>query len=200
MEKLQPFFDVLVDLPVVIQAAAIAAMVALAGTYVSTRITKGQLQVSRQTLFVSLLEKRIIWLSEFRDAVKARDEEIGEIPVAREGMSELGPAPVALFTVADLRRDAEWMFDETVAGIAYEIDQLLERKTGFVINARFKDGQEAQDAANAASDASINLLNLHADLVRACQPFLYVGDVKRPSNVIEARPRLKWVSMIQPKR
>lgn len=55
LEKLQPFLDVLVDFSVVIHAAVITAKVALAGTYNSTRLTKGQLQVSWQTLLVSLL-------------------------------------------------------------------------------------------------------------------------------------------------
>lgn len=89
------------------------------------------------------------------------------------------------------------MFDETVAGIACEIVQLLERKTAFVINARSKAGQEAQEAANGAYGASIDLLNLLTDLVRACQPFLYVGDVKRPPSVVKARPRREWASMIE---
>lgn len=174
--------------PEVAQVAVVAAAIAFLSMIVATAsmlVSWRQAKTGRTTLFASLLEKRVKWLDDFRDAVKDRHKEINDIPAGDAVNHALVTEPEALFRVNDAKRNAHWLFDKSVAGVVNDIVQLLEQRTMLIINARSKTGKESMDAAQMATKVAFDIEAKWDTLYRKIKPFMYVGDVKNPSR--EAR-------------
>lgn len=162
------------NLPLVLQAAMITGLLALLGVIVTTSITRGQLEVSRQTLFVSMLPRRIDWLDKFRKAVEEWDGQMQTI-INYEGYDP--PEPTALFEMGRLTQEATWLFGNEVAKAADDIEVQLEKVKGLRIRAR-AGGDTANEAAMEVGHAVFEAYQLFEPLNEAIRAKLYVGDIE----------------------
>lgn len=175
-------------LPDVIKGVLITGIVALAVAWLNARITAGQLQVQQQTLFVSMLQRRLDWLDSFRKAVRDWDREMAER--IRSARPEDLPEPVALFEVASLRQDATWLFDPDVARSARAVEVQLEILVSIRITAASGQGEQARNAATQVGAITSFVYQKLGDLVQAIQPSIYVGDIRRPPSVVKVSRRI----------
>jgi len=155
----------------------------------SARVAAAQAETSLTVLFVSLLPRRIEWLDEFRKAVAERQEEIA----FRMNPDEHGalPEPVALFKVSNGRRAARILFDDSVSGIASQIEKLLEMKTRLIIQLRSGSNKPSADELTAPGDIAVEIDAKLGELIEHCRPFLYVGDVKRSPKTVGVAKTIK---------
>lgn len=175
-------------LPDVIKGVLITGVVALAVAWLNARITAGQLQVQQQTLFVSMLQRRLDWLDSFRKAVRDWEREMAER--IRSARPEDLPEPVALFEVASLRQDATWLFDPEVARLARAVEAQLEILVGTRTTAASGQGEHARNAAMQVGASTSLVYERLNDLMRATQPSIYVGDIRRPPSVVKISRRI----------
>ncbi|MBB3475892.1 hypothetical protein [Sphingomonas sp. BK345] len=169
-----------------------ATLLSAISAWRSARVAAAQAETSLTTLFVSLLPRRLEWLDEFRTAVAERQHEIafGMNPDAH-GMI---PDPVALFKVSNGRRAARNLFDDSVSGIASQIEKLLERKTRLIIQLHSRTDKVSATDLTAPGDIAVEIDAKLGELFEHCRPFLYVGDVKRSSKTVRVAKRIKgWV-------
>jgi hypothetical protein len=154
--------------------ASITALVVAVITWVST---SRQIKISRHTLFTSLLPRRQEWLEKFQEAISSREVEINSINLEkiRNGIDQ---STESLFYITNLRNNASWMFDESVVKIVDRIIVLLREKTTTIIEIRAGEGFSSI-LSNLYLNKAFEIINLRSDLTKACQPFLYVGDVRR---------------------
>ncbi len=156
-----------------------AATIALFGVYITLRLT-------RITLFASLLERRIEWLKAYKKAVKKAAKRTPSIlPDSQEKAVETK----AQAKVRNLAADARWLFDKSVAANTARVrDQLG------VIHGLYKKlaspNADAEDI-NSLIDTSMARLNdLVVDVSYSATPFLYVGDIKRPTKIVVVPKRI----------
>jgi hypothetical protein len=179
--------------------AASVSLISAIVSMVSASTSRTQATTSQQALFTSLLERRIKWLDEFTNAVRARENEILAIP--KGGINAyvddlLSNPPEAPATLSDATRSAHWLFDESVASIARDISILLQNRCELIITARTPpniDKLVDPDAFLAAQEAGAIGLQIEVKLealVLAIQSYTYVGDVKRPEDVLKNAPMI----------
>lgn len=166
-------------------SGVLAAAISVIVTRINGKFTEAQTEVSKQALFASLLEKRITWLCGIRQAVWDREKEVGVIDL---GLSRDIERPEALFRVIEHQRDAEWLFGPDVACCVNELEKLLKSKTSLMIGLRSYTNRLSSEGSKSAT-ISIMISKKLSELTYLCQPFLYVGDVKRPNCLLkELRP------------
>ncbi|NWK96695.1 hypothetical protein DM806_13700 [Sphingobium lactosutens] len=169
-----------------IQPALVTGLLGLFGIMLTRQVTKGQLSVQQQTLFVSLIDRRLTWQKGFRDAVKKWDEQMGQIIGDRKTDTI---APTGLFEMGVLLGEARWLFGTEVAAAAKAIDD----QAKVVVNLRIAASGGNHDAAARVGDAVLLMYDLLDPLSDAIKPYLYLGDIKRPKKVVKVPERLKTI-------
>lgn len=161
----------MIEIPTVLWVAIVAALT-------SFLTSSRQVRVSRHTLFASLLPKRQQWLEDFSSAVVLRNVEIndsGPNPYMETKPKLIGEQLQILY---QLTKDARWLFDQSVSNVAKEILSQLEDRAGIWLADRTTNGADMA-AMRRLQEIGDALSKNRAKLSDACQPFLYVGDVKR---------------------
>lgn len=170
-----------------IQPAIVTGLLGLFGVLLTRRVTKGQLLVQQQTLFVSILERRITWQKSFRDAVKQWDDQMPDIIHDKTGNP---PPPTGLFAMGLLLSEARWLFGNEVAARAKDVDD----QAKVLVGVRIKAAGGNREAAEQVGPAMSRMYDLFEPLSDAIKPYLYLGDIKRPTSVVKTPMRLKGMT------
>ncbi|MGA1852608.1 hypothetical protein VH570_17385 [Sphingobium sp. HT1-2] len=161
-------------LPLILQAACITGLLALLGVILTTSVTRGQLAISRQTLFVSMLPRRIEWNDKFRKAVKEWD---GQMQTIINWEDYEPPEPTWLFEINNLVNEAAWLFGDEVANAARRIEKEFEKVKQLRIRARSKS-DDSMESAMVIGSTIYDAYALFEPLKDAMRPMLYVGDIR----------------------
>jgi hypothetical protein len=168
-----------------------ATLLSAISAWRSARVAATQAETAASVLFVSLLERRMKWLDRFRAAVSKRQTEIAAIKSPEDGGETV--EPTALFEVQDAAHEARVLFNLDVAAIAGDIEKKLAAKTQAIINLRAMKQPTLEDR-NRPADLAAEIEDRFQDLRNETAPYLFVGDVKRPPQVVSVRKRIKgWV-------